>query len=99
MARRACLTHEALPEEGLYIASRCSSCKEAFETNNHLFLHCRVTAQVWALFINLANVNWSMPEHPAYILRIVLGGRQLEPEDLVEYCACMHLVEHMEETN
>ncbi|KAG5627468.1 hypothetical protein H5410_012686 [Solanum commersonii] len=30
--------------------------KEALETNNHLFLHCKVTTQVRALFTNLASL-------------------------------------------
>ncbi|XP_059288373.1 uncharacterized protein LOC132041681 [Lycium ferocissimum] len=55
-------------KRGINIASRCTLCKEALETNKHLFLHCKVTAQVWALFINLAKVNWTMPEHTADLL-------------------------------
>lgn len=37
VVRRACLTHEALQETGIWIASRCSLCKEHLETNNHFF--------------------------------------------------------------
>lgn len=36
-ASRACLTHEPMQRNGIYIALRCSLCKEAFEINNHLF--------------------------------------------------------------
>ncbi|WMV53982.1 hypothetical protein MTR67_047367 [Solanum verrucosum] len=45
VARRAYLTHEALQKRGINIASRCLLCKEALETNKHLFLHCKVTTQ------------------------------------------------------
>ncbi|WMV33325.1 hypothetical protein MTR67_026710 [Solanum verrucosum] len=68
VARRACLTHEALQKKSISIASRCLLCKEALETNKHLFLHCKVTTQVWALFFNLASLNWCMPEHTADLL-------------------------------
>lgn len=36
VARKACLTHEALKKRGFIIASRCLLCKEALETNKHL---------------------------------------------------------------
>ncbi|WMV46587.1 hypothetical protein MTR67_039972, partial [Solanum verrucosum] len=61
VTRGACLTHDKLQKRGRIIASRCYLCKEALETNNHLFLHCKVTTQVWALFTNLAGLNWIMP--------------------------------------
>ncbi|WMV51891.1 hypothetical protein MTR67_045276 [Solanum verrucosum] len=68
VARRACLMHEALQKRGINIASRCLLCKEALETNKHLFLHCKVTTQVWTLFFNLASLNWCMLEHTADLL-------------------------------
>lgn len=68
VARRAYLTHEAMQKRGINIASRCFLCKEALESNKHLFLHCSVTAQVWDLFTNKANVNQVMPEHTADLL-------------------------------
>lgn len=68
VVRRACLTHEVLQKKGIYIKSRCSLCFEAAETNNHLFLHCKVTNQIWAFFINIAKERWTMPEHTADLL-------------------------------
>ncbi|WMV26638.1 hypothetical protein MTR67_020023 [Solanum verrucosum] len=62
------MTHDKLQKRGRIIASRCYLCKETLETNNHLFLHCKVTTQVWALFTNLASLNWIMPEHIADLL-------------------------------
>ena len=52
VARRACLTHEKLQRRGFEIASWCSLCNETNETNSHLFLHCKVTAQLWAIFLS-----------------------------------------------
>ena len=52
----------------LIIASRCLLCKEALETNKHLFMHCEVTTQIWAMFTAIAGINWIMPEHTADLL-------------------------------
>ncbi|WMV46344.1 hypothetical protein MTR67_039729, partial [Solanum verrucosum] len=68
VARKACLTHEALQKSGSIIASRCLLCKEALETNKHFFMHCKVTTQVWAMFTSIAGINLIMPEHTAYLL-------------------------------
>ncbi|KAG5569956.1 hypothetical protein H5410_059722 [Solanum commersonii] len=38
------------------------------ETNSHLFLHCRVTGQLWSLFLRLTGNSWTMPEHTADLL-------------------------------
>ncbi|WMV56021.1 hypothetical protein MTR67_049406 [Solanum verrucosum] len=60
------------------IVSRCLLCKEALETNKHLFMHCKVTAQVWALFTSIANEYWTMPEHTSDLLScwIKRGGNK-----------------------
>ncbi|WMV58636.1 hypothetical protein MTR67_052021 [Solanum verrucosum] len=68
VARKACSTHEALQKRGINIASRCLLCKEALETSKHLFLHCKVTTQVWALFTTIVGILWIMPEHTADLL-------------------------------
>ncbi|WMV36518.1 hypothetical protein MTR67_036414 [Solanum verrucosum] len=68
VARKKCLTHEAMQKRGINIVSRCLLCKEALETNKHLFMHCKVTAQVWALFTSIANEYWTMPEHTSDLL-------------------------------
>lgn len=31
-------------------------------------LYCKVTAQIWALFTSIANINWTMPEHTTDLL-------------------------------
>ena len=47
VSRRACFTQENLKKRGFQIVSRCFFCHEKEETNNSLFLHCRITVQVW----------------------------------------------------
>lgn len=66
--RKACLTHEILQNKGLSIVSRCMLCSEARETNNHLFLHYKVTSQLWTLFLSLTETKGSMPEHTVNLL-------------------------------
>lgn len=44
VARRACLTHEVLQKKGFQLVCRNFLCNDMAETNNHLFLHCKVTA-------------------------------------------------------
>lgn len=68
VVRRACLTHEKLQGRDFQIASWCSLCNEAEETNNHLFLHCNITAQRWALFLSTSHTLWTMPEHTSDLL-------------------------------
>uniref|UniRef100_A0A0V0HJ22 Putative ovule protein n=1 Tax=Solanum chacoense TaxID=4108 RepID=A0A0V0HJ22_SOLCH len=36
-------------------------CGEQAETVRHLFLHCKITCQLWRLFINLKGFSWTMP--------------------------------------
>ncbi|WMV24199.1 hypothetical protein MTR67_017584 [Solanum verrucosum] len=38
------------------------------ETNNHLFLHCKFTAQIRNLFLNITSMNRTMPEHTSDLL-------------------------------
>ncbi|KAG5613947.1 hypothetical protein H5410_013771 [Solanum commersonii] len=62
----AMLSSSFIWQRGINIASRCILCKEALETNKHL--HYEVTTQVWALFFNLASLNWCMPEYTTDLL-------------------------------
>ena len=41
---------------------------EKEETNNHLFLHCRVTIQMWRMVYIISQEPWVMPEHTADLL-------------------------------
>ena len=48
---------------------RCFLCNLTGETNNHLFLHCNFTKQVWNLFLSISNLNWTMPKHTSELLK------------------------------
>lgn len=61
VAKEAVLTQENLMKRGLSICSRCYLCGQDAETISHLFLHCRVTRQLWELFINNRGIRWTMP--------------------------------------
>lgn len=74
VARKKCLTHEAMQERRINIVSRCLLCKEALETNKHLFMHCKVTAQPWVLFTTIDNEYWTMPEHTSDLLSCWIKG-------------------------
>ena len=65
VVRKACLTHEVLQKKGRVVVTRCFLCNETRETNNHLFLHCKFTAQLWNMFFSLTKTVWTMPEHTA----------------------------------
>lgn len=54
-------------------------CNETEETNNHLFLHCKVTTQLWNLFLELTHTEKIMPEHTLDLLScwISSGGENL----------------------
>ncbi|KAG5590841.1 hypothetical protein H5410_041355 [Solanum commersonii] len=64
---RVVLNLEAMQKRGIII-SRCLLYKGALETNKHLFMHCKVTAQVWAMYTSIANEHWIMPEHTSDLL-------------------------------
>lgn len=68
VARRACLTQERLKRRGFQNSLQMFFCNEAEETNNHLFLHCKITSQICSLFLSLTETNWSGSEHPANLL-------------------------------
>ncbi|WMV33375.1 hypothetical protein MTR67_026760 [Solanum verrucosum] len=39
-------------KKGRILVPRCFLCNEIGKTNNHLFLHCKFTAQLWHLFFS-----------------------------------------------
>lgn len=43
-----------------FLAPVCFLCQEKEESNNHLFLHCRITDVWWQLFLALAETQWMM---------------------------------------
>ncbi|WMV32996.1 hypothetical protein MTR67_026381 [Solanum verrucosum] len=48
-------------EEGDYTVFKMFFCGETAETVNHLFIQCKVTGQLWSLFLRLKNISWVMP--------------------------------------
>lgn len=69
VANKACLTPENLQKKDWHLVSRCLLCNDAQENNSHLFLHCRVTDQLWQLFLTLGKVKWVMPGITLDLLR------------------------------
>ena len=42
--------------------------REELETINHLFLHCKLTGQLWRIFLNLKGIMWVMPRDTLEVL-------------------------------
>lgn len=83
---------ESMPKRKFQIASRCFLCNEEPETNNHLFLHCKVTVQLWSLFFNLTGVKWTTPKHASNLLNcwIRRGGSKSQTRwwRVIPSCIC-----------
>lgn len=52
VARQAVLTQDDLMKRGRQLCSRCFFCETETETTHHLFLHCKVTEELWQMFFN-----------------------------------------------
>ncbi|KAK6802956.1 hypothetical protein RDI58_000740 [Solanum bulbocastanum] len=68
VVKKACLNHEVLQKKGRVVVTRCFLCNKIRETNNHLFLHCKFTIQVWNMFFSITKTTWKMPEHKADLM-------------------------------
>ena len=68
LAKEAVLTQDNLIKRGFQLCSGCYLCGEEAETINHLFLHCRMTYQLWKIFINLRGIKWTMPRRIQEVL-------------------------------
>lgn len=68
VVREAALTRDKLRKREIPICSRCYFCGQEAETIIHLFLHCRVTSQLWHLSINLRSIWWTMPQRTSELL-------------------------------
>lgn len=60
--RRACLTQERLQRRGFQICSRCLLCGQEVETNEHFFIHFKITTNLWQLFFCILGVSWVVPK-------------------------------------
>jgi len=61
LSKEAVLTQYNLMKKGIILCPRCVFCGEQADTVRHLFLHCKITCQLWRLFINLKGFSWTMP--------------------------------------
>ncbi|XP_070026633.1 uncharacterized protein [Nicotiana sylvestris] len=57
----ACLTQENLVKKNFQLVNRCYMCQRDAETNNQLFLHCRVAADIWSMFCSVFGISRVMP--------------------------------------
>ena len=64
------------------------------ETNKHFFLHCKYTAQLWNLFLNITGYSWAII-HQAFLAAGQKRGKY-EPNELVEIDSLMYMVVSME---
>lgn len=83
VVKQACLTKDKLLRRGMQLRSIFLFCCETAETNNHLFLHCRVTTQLWDIFLTMIGLKWSMPQSTLDIFTVGTKGEvaQTKKED------------------
>ena len=91
VVRKACLTHEVLQKKGRVVVTRCFLCNETRETNNHLFLHCKFTVQLWNMFFSLTKTVWTMPKHTADLMSYWMkrGGSKSQKKEWRIIPSCM----------
>ncbi|WMV37075.1 hypothetical protein MTR67_030460 [Solanum verrucosum] len=53
LAKETVLRQDNWMRRGNHLCSRCFFCGEKAEIVNPLFLHCKVTGQIWRIFLNL----------------------------------------------
>ena len=56
-----CLTIDNLRKRKVCILDWCYMCKSNGESVDHLFLHCPVALELWAMIFGLFGVYWVMP--------------------------------------
>nr|XP_016497204.1 PREDICTED: uncharacterized protein LOC107816041 [Nicotiana tabacum] len=99
VVKEVVLTHDSLMRRGMLMCSKCFLCGKEIETNNHLFLHCKVTSRLWYLFMSMKGVKWAIPRTTAEIIAclndpgIIL--RQAEALVEVEVDPSMYLVDNL----
>lgn len=69
VAWEACLTQSNLQKRRFQLCSRCPLCEEHPEEVGHLFLHCRVTRQLWNMFLAMLGMSWAMPKSIVELLQ------------------------------
>lgn len=55
------LTEDNLRKRGIMVTEWCFMCKNYGDDVNHLFLHCAMASDLWAMVYTLFGVFWVMP--------------------------------------
>lgn len=66
--RKACLTQDKLQRRALQICSKCFLCEKEGEINEHLFLHCISTINLWHMFFCILRITWVIPSSTLALL-------------------------------
>ena len=69
-----CLTIDNLRRRKVWILDWCYMCKCNGESVDHLFLHCPVAMDMWAMVFGLFGVSWVMPQSVVGLLACWQGS-------------------------
>ena len=69
-----CLTIDNLRRRKVWILDWCYMCKCNGESVDHLFLHCPVAMDMWAMVFGLFGVSWFMPQSVVGLLACWQGS-------------------------
>ncbi|WMV52983.1 hypothetical protein MTR67_046368, partial [Solanum verrucosum] len=88
VAKQAVLTQENLMKRGIHLSPRCFFCEEKAETVTHLFIHCRITLQLWEMFLSKKGLNWEYREdlESRNLQGSELMDKLLEQENILQQC-------------
>lgn len=53
-------THEVPHKRDMQICSRFFMCEQEAEVNNHILIHCQITASLWNMFLCILGISWVM---------------------------------------
>ena len=69
-----CLTIDNLRRRKVWILDWCYMCKCNGESVDHLFLHCPIAMDMWAMVFGLFGVSWVMPQSVVGLLACWQGS-------------------------
>ena len=93
LAREAVLTQDNLCRRGYQLCSRCYRYGSVPETISHLFLHCKLTTQLWRMFISLG--YWLEPQvHSGSSSTLKQRRYQPNPKGEMKGCPSLHMVDN-----
>lgn len=71
--------------------------RETAETVKHQYLHCKVTGQVWRIFLALRGITWIMPGNiAATLVSWEEAGREIMSRRKMDNYTSMHMVDSLE---